>query len=167
MQLIQQLRQWFYSLPLKEQRLVLGTAVIIVLTLFYVTIWEPIHQGLNDELQKQQSQQQILLWMQQAAMEAKSLQASGGSVNIRERDKPVTLVIEQSIKNAGLKPAATKIESSGNDAARITFNEASFNQILVWLNTIATHNGIQVVSANIERASGPGRANVRLTLERP
>ena len=105
--------------------------------------------------------------MQQAASEVQSLRASGKRGAIRDRNKPTTLVIEQSINNAGLKDAVKKIESSGKNGARVTLDAASFNQMLVWLNTLATHNGIHVVSANIERADTSGRANARLTFERP
>lgn len=163
---LQQLKQWFNSLPTKERWLVSGTAALLLLTVFYLAVWEPVHLGLNTAQQKQKTQKEILIWMQQAAMEAKTLQATGSKSTFRDRDKPATLVIEQSIKNAGLKPAISKIESSGKDGARVTLNEAPFNQILVWLNTLSTHNGIHVVSANIERANEPGRANARLTLER-
>ena len=166
MQQLQQIKQWFNSLPLKEQRLVLATGLLIFLTLFYLIVWEPVHAGLTAEQQKQQSQKEILLWMQQAAVEAHTLQASGNRSTVRDKNKPVTLIIEQTVNNAGLKSSVNKIESSGNNGARVILNDASFNQILVWLNTLATYNGIQVVSANIERASESGQANARLTLER-
>ncbi|MBT8120537.1 MAG: type II secretion system protein M [Gammaproteobacteria bacterium] len=164
---LRQLKQWYRSLPQKEQWMVSGTAALIFVTLFYLVIWEPIHVGLQTERQKQQSQQEILIWMQQAANEVRTLRASGSRSTIRDRNKPITLVIEQAIKNAGLQSSLNKIESSGNDGARVTLNEASFNQVLVWLNTLSTYNGIQVVSANIERGKEPGRANARLSFERP
>ncbi len=164
---LEQLKQWFNSLPQKERWMVSGTALLIVVTLFYLIVWEPLHDGLKTEQQKQQVQKEILFWMQQAATEVKTLRAAGNRGVVRDRNKPITLVIEQSINNAGLKSSVRKIESSGNNGARVTLNEASFNQILVWLNTLATHNGIQVVSANIERGSKPGRTNVRLSFERP
>ncbi|MBT8134901.1 MAG: type II secretion system protein M [Gammaproteobacteria bacterium] len=164
---LRQLKQWYRSLPQKEQWMVSGTAALIFVTLFYLVIWEPIHVGLQTERQKQQSQQEILIWMQQAAKEVRTLRASGSRSTIRDRNKPITLVIEQAIKNAGLQSSLNKIESSGNDGARVTLNEASFNQVLVWLNTLSTYNGIQVVSANIERGKEPGRANARLSFERP
>jgi general secretion pathway protein M len=167
MEQIQQLKQWFYSLPSKEQMMVSGIGIVIIITLFYLIIWEPLHLGFQEEKQKQQSQKEILLWMQQAASEVKSLRASGSQTTIRSNNKPITLVIEQTIKNAGLKPSVKKIESSGNKGARVSLNDASFNQILVWLDTLSKHNGIQVVSANIERSDKPGRANARLTFERP
>ena len=167
MEQLQQLKQWFKSLPQKEQWMVSGTGLLIIITLFYLVIWEPVHVGLQTEKQKHESQQEILIWMQQAANEVKTLRASGNRSTVRDSNKPITLVIEQAIKNAGLNSSVNKIESSGNDGARVTLNEASFNQILVWLNTLSTYNGIQVVSAIIERGTEPGRANARLSFERP
>ena len=164
---LQQIKLWFNSLPSKEQWMVSATGLLIIVTLFYLIVWEPIHVGLEAEQQKQQSQKEIMLWMQQAALEVTVLRSSGNRGTVRDKNKPATLVIEQTINNAGLKPSVSKIESSGKNGARVVLNDAPFNQILVWLNTMATHNGIQVVSANIERANKPGRANARLTLERP
>jgi len=164
---IAQLKQWFTSLPQKEQWMVSGTGILIAVTLFYLIVWEPVHLGLQAEQQKKQTQTEIFLWMQQAANEVKTLRSSGVHSNIRDKKKPTTLVIEQTIKNAGLNTSLKKLESSGKNGARVILNEASFNQILVWLNTLATHNGIQVVSANIERNDAPGRVNARLTFERP
>ena len=167
MQQLQQLKQQFHSLPQKEQHLVSATVAIILATLFYLLIWEPIHLGLQAEQQKQQSQEEILIWMQQAASEAKNLRSSGGRRTIRDKNKPTTLVIERAINDAGLRSSLSKIESSGKNGARVNLKDASFNQILIWLNTLATHNDIQVVSANIERAEKSGRADARLTFERP
>jgi len=162
---IQQIKQWFNALPSKEQWMVSGTGSLIIVTLFYLMVWEPIHVGLNTEQQKKQSQNDILVWMQGAAIEVNTLRSSGGTT-IRDKNKPATLVIEQTINNAGLKSSVKKIESSGKNGARVTLNEASFNQIIVWLNTLSKYNGIQVVSANIERGNKPGNTNARLTLER-
>lgn len=166
MEQLQQLKRWFDSLPQKERWMVSGTGLLIFVTMFYLIIWEPIHIGLQTEQQKQQAQKEVLLWMQQAATEVKTLRAADGRSAVRDKNKPITLVIEQTINNAGLKSSVKKIESSGNDGARVTLNEASFNQILVWLNTLATHNGTRVTSANIEIGSKPGRVNARLSFER-
>lgn len=164
---LEQLKQWYRALPTREQWMVSATSVLIVITLFYLLVWEPLHLGLEQEQQKQQSQQEVMIWMQQAATEVQSLRRSGGGKTIRDRNKPTTLVIEQAINNAGLKPSVKKIESSGSNGARVTLSEASFNQIVVWLNTLSTHNGIQVVSANMERSDKPGRVDARLTFDRP
>ena len=50
---LQQLKQWYRALPIKEQWMVSGTSVLIVSTLFYLLGWEPLHLGLEQEQQKQ------------------------------------------------------------------------------------------------------------------
>jgi general secretion pathway protein M len=135
--------------------------------MFFLIVWEPLHLGLSNEKLKQTTQNKNIIWMQQAAKEVRGLKNSGGRTNLRDKNKPTTLIIEQSINNAGLKSSVNKIESSGNNGARVTLDDAPFNQILVWMSTLARHNGIHVTSANIERANAPGKANARLTFERP
>ena len=164
---LNQIKHWYNSLPGREQWMVVGTAIFIIITLFYLLIWEPIQMGLDNEKQKQQAQQDIMQWMQKSAGEVRSLRSSGTLGTIRDKNKPVNLVIETTLNNAGLKSSLKKIESSGSKGTRVTLNDAAFNQILVWLNTLATFNDIHVVSANIERSSTPGRADARLTFERP
>jgi len=166
MEQVQQIKQWFEALTNKEQWIVSGTALLIIFTLFFLIVWEPLHSGLNTERQKQTTQSKNLIWMQKAAKEVSGLRRSGSNTVVRDKNKPTTLVIEEAIKNAGLTPNISKIESSGKNGARVTLDKASFNQILVWLNTLAKHNGIHVSSANIER-SGAGITNARLTFERP
>jgi len=167
MEQIDALKQWYRSLPSREQIMVTATTVFVLITLFYIMLWEPLHIGLRDQQARIQSQSETLAWMKQTAEEVKALQSSGGAVKIRDANKPVTLVIEQSLAVAGLKQSVKKIESSGSDGARVTLDDASFNQVLVWLNTLATYNNIQVVSANIERSENDGRADARLSFERP
>ncbi len=163
---LEQLNRWFHSITKKEQWIVSGTAVFVVITLFFLIVWEPLHQGLESEQIKQTTQNKNLMWMQKAEAEVKALRSAGTRTNIRDKNKPTTLVIEQAINNAGLKTNVDKIESSGKNGARVILNEVSFNQMLVWLNTLAKHNGIHVTSANIERTSATGKTNARLTFER-
>ena len=39
---------WHQSLPQRDRMLVNATSVFIVITLFYLLIWEPVYQGLED-----------------------------------------------------------------------------------------------------------------------
>ncbi len=165
MEQLQQIKQWLEALTGKEKWMVSGTATLAITTLFFLAVWEPLHLELNNELQKQGNQNKHMAWMQQAAKEVKSLRGSGSRTSARDKNEPTTLIVEQSIKNAGLKSSTGKIESSGNNGARVTLKDASFNQILIWLSTLASHHAINVSSANINLSS-EGRVDARLTFER-
>jgi len=145
---------------------VLAAAALIILTLLYVILWEPIHNGVRDQTQKYQAQLDILDWMQAAATEVRVLKATGAGKRRTNSSQPVTLLVEQSATAAGLKPYMTKLESTSDKGARVTIDAASFDQMLLWLSTMQTQYGITVSSANVDRNEKVGAVNARLTFSR-
>ena len=166
MKQLNDLQQWFQSLHVRERNLVLAASVVMVLTLFYIAVWEPLHNSLADETSRHQSQLEILSWMQNASAEVKALKASGTSVRKPNTNQPVSLLVEKSSTSSGLKPFITKLESTSDKGARIKIDAASFDQLILWLNNLQTQYGISVTSAKLERHSKPGTVNARLTLNR-
>jgi len=75
-------------------------------------------------------------------------------------------LVETSAATAGLKPYLTKLESTSDKGARVTIDAASFDQVLLWLNTLQTQYGISVSSASLERDDKAGAVNARMTLDR-
>ena len=124
---------WHQSLTQRDRVMLNATSIILVITLFYLIIWEPIYQGLEQQQQQYKSQKNIVSWMQEAAAEVKTLKRSGAKT-VTSSNQPVSLLIEQSAKISGLKNNFDKLESSGNQGARVKLNAASFNQMLIWLN---------------------------------
>jgi general secretion pathway protein M len=166
MKQLEGLTSWYRGLQQRERQLVLAATIIITITLLYLVIWEPMHKGLEEQTQKYQAQLEIREWMQAASIEARTLQASGVSNQTANRTQPVTLLVENSATTAGLKPFMSKLESTSDKGARVTLDAASFDQMLLWLNTLQTQYGITVSSANLDRDDKPGTVNVRMTLNR-
>jgi general secretion pathway protein M len=75
-------------------------------------------------------------------------------------------MIEKSAATAGLKPYLSKLESTSDKGARVTFEDVSFDQLLLWLDTLQTRYGISVSSANLDRADKAGAVKARMTLNR-
>jgi general secretion pathway protein M len=166
MKQLDDIKNWYQGLQQRERQLVLAASAVIIITLLYLTIWEPIHQGIEDQTQKYQTQVDILDWMQTAAIEVRTLQASGAAKRRTNSSQPVTLLVETSATTAGLKPYLSKLESTSDKGARITIDAASFDQLLLWLNTLQSQYGITVSSANLDRNNTPGAVNARMTLNR-
>jgi len=166
MKQLEEIRNWYHGLQQRERQLVLAASVVVITTLLYLVIWEPVHKGLNEQTQKHKVQVDIFEWMQTAATEVSALKATGAAKRRTSSTQPVTLVVEQSAATAGLKPYVRKLESTSDKGARITIDEASFDQILLWLNTLQVQHGISVSSANIDRVDKPGAVNARMTLSR-
>jgi general secretion pathway protein M len=166
MKQLDDIKNWYQGLQQRERQLVLAASAVIIITLLYLTIWEPIHQGIEDQTQKYQTQADILDWMQTASVEVRTLKASGAAKRRINSSQPVTLLVENSAATAGIKPYLSKLESTSEKGARITIDAASFDQLLLWLNTLQSQYGITVSSANLDRNNTPGAVNARMTLNR-
>ena len=166
MKQLEDIQNWYQGLQQRERQLVLAASAVIIITLLYLTIWEPIYNGVEDQTQKYQTQVEILDWMQTAATEVRTLKASGVSKRQTNSSQPVTLLVEKSAATAGLKPYLRKLESTSDKGARVTIDDASFDQVLLWLNTLQAQYGISVSSANIDRTDKAGAINARMTLDR-
>lgn len=159
-------KQWYASLQARERMMVIATAILVIITLFYVVVWEPLHQGLDAAEQEYQTNLKNLQWMQQAAAEVRALKSSGSKVRASASNQAVTLVVEQAANNSAIKANLSKLESSNNDGARAVLDGASFDQMLIWLNTLEQSHGIPVSSATIERSTKPGTVNARLSFNK-
>lgn len=167
MKQIDNIQLYYQNLSQRDQRLALATTVLLVITLFYTMVWEPIHNNLDRQKQDLIVQQDIYAWMKNAQTEVVSLKQSGGNRGkIIKANSPVSIVVEQSANTSGLKKHINKIESSGKNSAQIKIESISFDQMLLWINTLNTRYGIFVSSAKIERTRKVGMVNVRLTLNR-
>ena len=166
MKQLEDIQHWYQGLAQRERQLVIAASVVIIITLLYLIIWEPIHKGIEGQTQKYKSQIDILDWMQTAATEIRTLKASGATKRSTNNSQPVSLLVEKSTTMSGLKPYIRKLESTSDKGARVTIDAASFDQILLWLNTLQTQYGITVSSANLDRDDKPGAVNARMTLSR-
>lgn len=155
---------WYSSLTLRDRNLFVVTITLLTITLFYLLIWEPAHQGRDQQQQKLKSQQDTYAWMQSAADEVKSFKGAG--TRKAPSNQPITLVLENSAKISGLKQHINKIESSGKNGARVKIDSASFDQLLVWLNTLEQQHGVTITTASIDRNDTAGTVSARLSFEK-
>lgn len=155
---------WYGSLSGRDRNLLLVTIALLTSTLFYLMVWEPLHQGLDQAQQKHKSQQEIYAWMQSASAEVRSLKGAG--TRPASSTQPIALILENSARISGLKQHINKIESSGRSGANAQIDSASFDQMLVWLNTLEQQHGVTVTTATIEHNEQPGTISARLSFEK-
>lgn len=158
------LNAWYSGLPGRDRNLLITALVLLSITLFYLIVWEPVHQGRDQQQQQLKSQQEVYAWMQSAAQEAAALKGSG--IRKVTSNQPITLILETSATASGLKQQISKIESSGKTGAQVKIDSASFDQLLVWLNTLEQQHGVTIATASIERNDQPGTISARLSFEK-
>jgi general secretion pathway protein M len=149
----------------RERYLVISAGFIVIITLLYAAIWEPVFSDLDNQQQRYQSQRQLLVWMKEKTQEIKTLQSAGAQSTARFNNQSVSSLVELSAQSMGIKPFIKK-QTSDKKGVKIDIELASFNQIILWLNDMQNKYGIQTSNIKIEQQEKPGAVNVRVTLER-
>ncbi|NRQ44197.1 type II secretion system protein M [Rheinheimera sp. YQF-2] len=149
----QQFLSWWTGLQQREQRLVAGAAVVVVIGLFYWLLWQPLHQAKQTQQQKLQTAQRQLSQLQQLIPQLKAAGAatarSGGSL---------AQIISNSARSGGIKVSRMQPQ---NEQLTLVLEDVSFEQLLSWLHALQYQHGIKLVNVDLATADKPGIVRVR------
>lgn len=149
----QQLLSWWASLQRREQRLVAGAAVVVVLGVFYWLLWQPLHQARDTQQQKLQSAQRQLNQLQQLLPQLKASTVattrSGGSL---------AQIISNSARSSGISVSRMQPQ---NEQLTLVLEDVSFDKLLGWLHALQYQHGVKLINLDVATAESPGIVRVR------
>ena len=76
----------YKALTEREQKLVLVSAVLLIIALFYFAVWSPLNAALDKQKQLLDNQQSLLVWVKDSAARAQQLRRSSGRKLLVEED---------------------------------------------------------------------------------
>lgn len=159
------LKTWYLQLQQREQRMLAAGAAALVLLLLYALVWSPLttHQQTLRETVKEQ--QATALWMQQAAREATQLRAARPTAGKIAAGQSLLALVDQSAKNSQLGSAMKRVEPEGQTGVRVWFEQANFDDLVLWLEALQRDYGVHISTLVVERQETPGQVNARVGLE--
>ncbi len=157
---------WFKRLQRREQNMLVAMTSIVLLTLFYLLVWEPVFKGAELEQEKLQNQKKILSWMQNAAEEVDQLRRSGQLISPQYADQSINTLIERSAISAGIRSAINKLDSDGKQAMKVQLKSVEFDKLTQWLGKLQNDFGITPKHLTINKLEKTGMVNCRITLEK-
>lgn len=160
------LTTWYQQLQQREKNMLLAMSAFIILTLFYLLIWEPVISGSKLEYEKLQSQKKILIWMQDAEKKVAALKSSGQQISSQYANQSINTLIERSAVSAGVRSSINKLDSEGQQSMKVQFKSVDFDRLMQWLGKLQIDYGITPKHVTINRLEENGLVNCRLTLEK-
>ncbi len=160
------MKAWFMQLAPRERRIITVGAALLIIFMVYLLVWDPLVKHKHELRQSVKEQKALVAWMQQASQEAEQLRAvKGGPVGKVPAGQSLLAVVDQSAKNSGLGTAMKRVEPEGQDTTRVWFEQAKFDELVAWLESIQRDFGIDVTSIVLDRQEQPGLINARVTLQ--
>ena len=159
------IKEKFLSLSLRERNMVIAAASVISIFLLYQVIWLPISENYQRAQKNVANATETLKWMRNAAKEVKQLKSSGGLSNHPQGKQFVLGMIDRTAKRAGLGSVMKRVQPEGQSGVRVWFENAIFDELIKWLAIIQSEHGLLVNEINIEQTESTGLVNVRVFLE--
>lgn len=148
------LKTYFTQLSEREQRLVLLSAVLLIVALFYWLVWSPLSQAVEKGQNAVVSQQELLVWVQKNANRAKQLQGT-----VKPNAKLTGSLAQEVNQSAGrLNIAIARMQPQG-DEIQIWIDQVPFNDLLSWLQGLES-KGVSILDLSVAETNSPGQVKV-------
>jgi general secretion pathway protein M len=158
------LRQRWEALEPRERRVLGAGAVVVLAVIGYLLVWEPLVQSRDEWRVRVAAAETDLVWMRSVAPEV--LARRGATPAGTAPDSRSLLArVDASVREAGLAGALLRVEPVASNQVRVTFEQAGFDALMRWLETLAQRHGTRVTEMSVQRADGVGVVDARLGLE--
>lgn len=152
------------QLSLRDQAMLVVLAAAVLLYLLYQLAWHPLARA-NDDLARQNAAiAQSLANMNQLAAQYRELQQAGAASSTGQGETLAQL-IDQTVASKGLHMSRFQPGSAGD--VQVRFDNASFDQMLRWLDELENRHGVVLRELGISPGAGPGLVNASVRLYRP
>ncbi|WP_315710064.1 type II secretion system protein M [Brenneria uluponensis] len=158
-----ELRQRWQSMSLRERGLMLVCVGLVVLCLLYYLLWQPWQRQSQQWRRMIERERQTVSWMPKQA--ARLPTSRGRKPPVSGREVSLTVLIPQTAAQYGI--TIQRLQPQGNQVS-VTLSRSDFNTLMRWLLELEQKNGVtaQVLDvAVVENSTGNVDVN-RLLLER-
>ena len=164
---VAQISERFNALQPRERWLVGVGSVLLLLTLVYLLVIEPVVQAKRYRSLSLDNARSVALKLEQAAQQVQLARGSGNRGAAQGRNLSLMAAVDQASRNSSIGKAPARIQPEGEGEVRVWFEEVSFDAVVRWIADLQQRYGVSVQTLDVEPQSGPGQVNVRLSLVRP
>lgn len=148
------MKAWWQQLNSREQRLVMVMSVLISIFILYSLIWQPLNENIANKKLKVERQQALLTWVAENTQRYQQAKRNGGSSN----SASLSSIVNRTSRANNI--TITRMQPQGDDL-QVWIDEISFNQLLTWLEKLASRDGLQVKNIDLSLADQQGVVRVR------
>lgn len=162
---LERFRTWWSSLAPREQRVLAAGAVVAGLALLYLVVYEPLAKAERERALALDDARALAMTLETLAAEVQRQRGAGGGAPLGA-NQSLLAIVDQSRRASALTKPPSRLQPEGDAIVRIWLEDVPFDALVRWLADLQLRYGVRVDTADIERESGPGLVNARVTLTR-
>jgi len=159
------IRAWWNALSPRDQRTVAVGGAVVAAMLGWALIWHPLALKRAELRETVDAQSRDLAYVRFATAEVERLRAAGKHSRGDRQGRSLLALADASARSGGLEGALRRVEPVGTSSVRVSFEFASFDALIGWIEGLTRDYGIEATDFSADRADGVGLVNARVTLQ--
>ena len=159
------IRAWWNALSPRDQRTVAVGGGVVAAMLGWALIWHPLALKRVELREAVDAQSRDLAYLRFATAEVERLRAAGKHSRGDRQGRSLLALADASARAGGLEGALRRVEPVGASSVRVSFEFASFDALIGWIEGLTRDYGIEATDFSSDRADGVGLVNARVTLQ--
>ena len=143
---------WLATRPLREQGLMLSGSVLVAVYLAVTLLWQPL-LAQRREVVARIGQYEQALGALASLLPAKA---------VTNDTRPVSRILTETAPDFGL--SIRQIDAT-NTGANLTLDDAAFDGVVLWLDTLEGEHGLTIASLQITRLPQVGQVAATMSLK--
>jgi general secretion pathway protein M len=156
---------WWNRLQPRERNMLAIGAIVCAISLAWAFVWHPLSRARTDAHTRVERARDDVAWMRSMTAQANELHTQGARGHAERQGKSLLALADASARAAGLSGALKRVEPTGGNGVRVSFEVANFDMLVEWLSQLARDYGVRVSDFSADKIEGLGLVNARVTLE--
>ncbi|WP_371375884.1 type II secretion system protein GspM [Thalassotalea aquiviva] len=148
------LKEKWQALNQREKSLVAIMALVVTIFLFVTVIWQPLNDSVERSKERVERQQKLAAWMATNLQRYQALKQQGGVTSTGS----LSSIVNRTARSQNITLA--RMQPQGDDL-QVWIDEVPFDNLITWLDSLTTREGLHVEAIDIAPASVAGTVKVR------
>jgi general secretion pathway protein M len=149
--------RWYYGRESNERMIIAGVAVLVVVSLAWVLVWQPVAEWRALEQNRFQNAQRLF-----DTIKANEVQLRRANTPANNARRSLIPIINKAANAHELK--LNRLQPESNGVISVLLQQQSFNQIIQWVAQLEENNDVTVEQANFDSQDAPGYVNANIRL---
>ena len=157
--LIEELKSRFFELEKRERNALLGLLCFLAVIVFYLFIWQPVYQFVEDAERAYDRHLNLLEYLKSTEEQARSSKKQAKPV---QDGKSLLTTVSRTAQTVGVNP--NRIQPEGANSVGVWFDNVAFTRLMLFLERLESGQRIVVRQITIEGQEEPGKVSSRVVL---
>ncbi len=156
------LRQSWENLAPRDRRVLAAGAALLLLIAIWLLVWEPLREARDAARLRTVAAANDLAYLRAVTPQLRDSAAAP----VRD-GRSLLALVDATARASGVGDALLRVEPVSASQVRVYFEGAGFDALVDWLGSLQAGQGISIGDFSASRATGVGRVDARVVIERP